>query len=416
LFYWECPSQFQSLCKDYSIPKNENKILNFPSTIYSNVIKAPSDQDNYDFTLNLFKDKRSASQKITLIIKKPLITNSNSPQSNTTSTNNPKQDEEIDLTDLIAIEQNSIGMLDIIFQVSLLDPKIDLQKYQYTWNVKHFTTDDQYLNGKNEINLRIKLADLLNGLNKIDLKITDPKSKKEYLKYYDYEKNLPPYGGNCQVSPVIGYSLSTEFIFKFENWKSKSMPLFYKVKFQNSNNIMVDISEGGVSENMLISNSLPVADKFILEIVDIQGISSQISCYVKVKKNPNLPDIDSFLEKFFDTSKKLIMMDIYQTNKNSNEMDPAMLNNAINMVDNLFNDDFTQEMFLEKYESIVSTIITISNQNLDNDKINKIYKILKLIMKHVDPLLADSSKIEHLYKILDNLNKKAGNFLLRKSY
>jgi len=71
-------------------------------------------------------------------------------------------------------------------------------------------------------------------------------------------------------------------------------------------------------------------------------------------------------------------------------------------------------MFLQKYESIVSTIITISNQNLDNDKINKIYKILKLIVKNVDPILGDSSKVDLLYKILDNLNKKAGNFLLRK--
>jgi len=416
LFSWECPSQFQQICKEYSIPKNENSILNFPNAIYSNLIKAPIVQDNYDFILNLLKDKRSANQKITLILKKPFITSISTSKPSTISLNDPKkeEEEEKDLTDLIVIEQNSIGKLDIMFQASLLDPKIDMQKYQYTWTVIHFTSEDQYINGKNEINLRVKISDLLNGVNKIDFKITNPKSKKEYLKSYDYEKNLPPYGGNCQVSPVTGFSLTTEFTFKFENWISKSLPLLYKIKYQNNNKILVDISDGGVSENKFTSNTLPVAEKFILEIVDTQGISSQISCNVKVKTNTNLPEIQSFLEQYFDASKKLMMMDIYQTNKNSNEMDPAMLNNAIDMVDNLFNDDLTQEMFLQKYESIVSTIITISNQNLDNDKINKIYKILKLIVKNVDPILGDSSKVDLLYKILDNLNKKAGNFLLRK--
>jgi len=379
------------------------------------LIKAPITQDNYDFILNVFKDQRSANKKITLILKKPLITNTLTSNPSTISLNEPKkEEEEIDLTDLIVIEQISIGKLDITFQVSLLDPKIDMQKYQYTWTVKHFTSDEQYINGKNEINLRVKISDLLNGVNKIDFKITNPKSKKEYFKSYDYEKNLPPSGGNCQVSPVTGFSLSTDFTFKFENWKSKSLPLLYKIKYQNNNKILVDISDGGVSENKFSSNTLPFTEKFILEIIDTQGLSAEISCNVKVKKNQNLPEIQSFLEQFFDTSKKLMMMDIYQTNKNSNDMDPAMLNNAIDMVDNLFGDDLTQEMFLQKYESIVSTIITISNQNLDNDKINKIYKILKLIVKNVDPLLGDSSKVDLLYKILDNLNKKAGNFLLRK--
>jgi len=63
------------------------------------------------------------------------------------------------------------------------------------------------------------------------------------------------------------------------------------------------------------------------------------------------------------------------------------------------------------YEKIISTIITITNQNLNNENINKLYKILNVIMKYIDSLMNDLNKIEYLFKILDNLNKIAGEQL-----
>jgi len=48
---------------------------------------------------------------------------------------------------------------------------------------------------------------------------------------------------------------------------------------------------------------------------------------------------------------------------------------------------------------------------LNNENIDKLFKILNVIMKYIDSLMKDLNKIEHLYKIIDKLNKIAGEQL-----
>jgi hypothetical protein len=129
-----------------------------------------------------------------------------------------------------------------------------------------------------------------------------------------------------------------------------------------------------------------------------------------VQLNRQLLSLDNILEQYFEINKKLIIMEIYQTNKKEDEVDPATINKAVDMVETYF-DDLSEAKFLENYESIVSTIITISKHELTSEKINKIYKILNLIIMKIDALLSDLSKIDYLYKILDSLNKNAGEQL-----
>jgi len=418
LFYWDCPEKLKTLCKGFSTPDSNNKILEIKFSEYSSIINPPGDVENLDFILNLTKDKRSATKKITLKLRKPIstaITSKIPSKSNNitaiSSLYEPEKKSEIDLFDLIVIEQNPIGNTDLLFEVSLLDPSINLDSYKYTWNIPHFTSENQYLNGVNEIKLRVKLSDLLIGLNKIIINIINPKTGKNYSKSYDYEKGLRPYGGDCRIEPFDGYSLQTNFNFTIQNWISKSKTLIYKIKFENKNKILFDLSNGGFSKNTFSIENLPVVRKLYLEVIDMQGFSTIMPCQVNVKINKNLPSLDSLLENVLDISKKLLIMEIYQSNINSDEVvSDRILDNSINMLDNYF-DELKLENFLIDYEKIITTLITLSNQKLTNENITKLFKILNFIMKFIDPLLNDLSKVEYLFKILDNMNKKAGDQL-----
>ena len=411
LFNWICPAKFDELCKKFSKPNNENRIIEFPFSLYSKFIKPPLENEVYDFTLILTKDKRINSRTISATLKKPLhIFAVETKSVNNNPTDVGDKDTEMDITDLIVIEQNPLGKSDIVFKVSLLDPNIDMLKYRYNWNIIYFKSNDSYINGKNEISLRVKYEDLLNGLNDITIIITNPKNNKIYSKTYQFEKGKPPFGGNCQVNPQKGFSLATNFTFTFENWKSNLMPLLYKIKFENKNKILVDLTEGGFFENKFVTNALPAESRIFLEVIDNQGFSSQVQCNVIVQLNKHLKGLDSILENYFEESMKLIIMEIYQSNKKEDEIDPLMINKAVDMVETYF-DDLSEPKFLENYEIIVSTIITISKNELTSEKINKIYKILNLIMMKIDKILSDLTKIEYLYTISDILNKNAEEYL-----
>jgi len=362
--------------------------------------------------LNLTKDKRFATKKISLKIKKSLTTElkANNNSLNFSSIDNTKENE-VDLSYFFMIEQNRIGNEDLQFKVTTLDSNIILDKFNYAWNIPHFLSDNQYLNGVNEIYLRVKQSDLLNGINKIILKITNPSSNKNYYKTYEYEKGLPPYGGNCRVEPIEGYSLLTNFSFIAENWISSSKSLIYKIKFENKNKIFFDLSSGGFLKNNFKLDSLPAGNKLILEVIDIQGFSTLLPCNVNVNINKNVKSMESLLENEIDISKKLLLMEIYQTNVNIfNSINKQILEISINMLDNYF-ENLNSEDFYDNYEKIISTIITITNEKLDNKNIDKLLKILNIIMKYVDSLLNDLNKIEYLFRILDNLNRIAGDQL-----
>ena len=362
----------------------------------------------FEVKIKLQKDRRKAEKSLKFLLKKPIEIPVEKSGENSTKVN--KEEEEIDLTQLIVIENEFMGITDLIFKSSLLDPSIDMLKYKYEWNIPHFKSNVQYLNGKNEINLRIKYSDLLHGINKIDFTIINPETKKEFYKTIGLEKGLPPYGGSCFVSPSLGFSLLTEFTFIISDWKSSAMPLFYKIKYLNINNIPVDISNGGFVGSKFTTNTLPVANSFILEITDNQGISKTSLCNVNVKINKNIKEIDFYTKNIFDIPQKLLMNEIYKTNKNKDYVELAAMDKAVDMIDVYF-DSIDQKKFITEYDIIISTLIEVSSQEFSDEKIAIIYKILNLIVKFIDPLLNYLPKLQSLYSILDNINKKCGELL-----
>jgi len=360
----------------------------------------------------LTKDNRSAIRQINLKLKKPLITiipNENNKTAILSSFDEKKI--EMDLTDLIIIEHNPMGITDLLFEVSLLDSNINLDNYKYEWNIPHFTYKDQYINGVNELKLRVKQNDLLIGVNKIIINMMEIKTKKNYSKTYDYEKHSSPYGGECRIEPFDGYSFLTNFTFIVPNWISNTKTLIYKIKFENKNKILFDLSNGGFSQNTFSIENLPVGNKLFLEVIDMRGLSTIFPCQVNVRINKNLPSLDNLLENIVDVSKKLLIIEVYQTNVKEDGVSDKVVGNSINILNNYF-DNLSLNDFLNNYEKLISTIITVSNQTLTNDNITKLFEILNLIIKYIDPLLNDITKFEYLFSILDKLNKKVGDKLL----
>ena len=197
LFSWICPRELEKLCneKDFTSPNNKNNIISFKFSEYKIFLDSQKDFENYNFILILNKDRRSTNKTLTITIKKPILNIQNENQNVSSSTSNvdTKQKNifptknEIDITDLIHIEPVSLSGSDLIIESSFLDNSIIPSKYMYLWTITHFTKDFQYLNGRKEINLRIKKSDLLIGFNEINLILTNPITKRNFLKKYNYE-------------------------------------------------------------------------------------------------------------------------------------------------------------------------------------------------------------------------------------
>lgn len=352
---------------------------------YKNLFKIPKEGMSLEVKLKLKKNNRYAEKNLKFLLK---------------NTN--------DFSKLIIISTENLGLTDILFKSSLLDTNIDINQFKFQWNIKHFKSEDLYLNGKKEMNLRVKYEDLLNGINNIELILTDPKTDVKYFKNILFEKLLPPYGGNCVVFPSVGYSFLTEFTFLINDWQSKAFPLTYKIKYLDANNIPVDITDGGFTGEKFITNRLPVAKSFILEITDSRGISKISTCNADVKINKDLKNIDNYTKNIFDIAKKLLIIELYQTNKVNEDVNSTELNNKVDMINLLF-ENVNQEKFLKEYDVIISTLVNVSSKDFDNDKIDIINNILIVIVKFINPLLNNLPKIQNLYTIIDNINKKTGN-------
>lgn len=452
-FSWECPTTLRELCLQYEVPKAENKILTIKASQYSKIFLNPINDISMQFSLKLNKDKRQTQKTYALTLKKPsLVTNLNNPfipisgtnatetalQVSTSNLNNEENSiAEIDITDFIAIEQVKFGLIDIILKVVFLNPTLTYNNFQYQWNVLHYRQQSQYLNGRNEINLRILYNDLLVGTNKIELKVTSHSSNKQYLKSYEYEKGVPPYGGNIITTPSWGYSLSTEFKFYISNWKSNSLPLIYKIKYLNANNILIDLTSGGFSSNVYISNQIPEEKIFYLEVIDNQGLNTLISFNLKVDPNKNASiDINAIKKSNLNISNQIMLYNIVQqqyksslannnSNINSNQSSTSisgtsngetgannsvssnLVKSAINLIDEYFK-NFNNEKYLLDFDNIISLLLNITNNNFtDENSLKRLFNILDLIIENIDPLLSDLNRLNHLYIILDNIYKKA---------
>ena len=97
--------------------------------------------------VKLQKNSRESEKSLTFFLKKPIEIANES---------NKVEEKENYLSELIEIESEFLGSTDLLIKSSFLDPYIDITKFKYKWTISHFNSDSQYLNGRKEIDLRIK--------------------------------------------------------------------------------------------------------------------------------------------------------------------------------------------------------------------------------------------------------------------
>lgn len=149
LFSWECPQIFASLCEKLNTPRKKNSKFLLKYSDYKNLLKIPDNDIEFEIKLKLQKDDRDAEKSLKFILKKPIEITEKKSENNTEADN---KIEEIDLTQLIVIESEFLGATDILFNSTLIDPNLDMKNYKYNWNIPHFRSNSQYLNGRKETN------------------------------------------------------------------------------------------------------------------------------------------------------------------------------------------------------------------------------------------------------------------------
>ena len=371
-------------------------ILSLSASDYTPLISIPSDSQTYEIKVNLKKDRRTGSKEFTILLKKPL-------------TSKNAEGSGPDLSELIVISPLSRGgSPELLIGISFLDKKLNILEYSYFWSMRHFKNENQYLNGRKEPILKVLNDDILTGSNDVSVEVTDPKSGKTYIKNYSHEKGRAPYGGNCVVSPMTGISMKTEFKFIVQNWITKSLPMIYKIKYLNKDNNYIEISKGGFPETNWSTNLIPVAKDFVVEVTDASGLSSLNPCSIKVKPNPELANLDTYLEKEFDPNIRLMLVEIYKSNKENlkdSEKDPSLNNKALDVMSYYLTNSL--DSIQEDLENIIARILDISNQQFDKEKLIIVNNSIKVIVDNIEPLLQYKEKMQNVYRILDNIFKKA---------
>jgi len=390
VFTWKCPPEFKTLCSSTT-----SSSLSLKAADYSSIIPIPTDNDSYEIEIGLKKDRRIASSIIKLSLKKPLKP--------------ALEGAAIDLAALIVISPFSRGgSPELLVGVSYLDKTLNILDYTYYWTVYHFKNEAQYLNGRKEPNLKVLNEELLTGDNVFTIIVTD-KTGKTYSKNYSYEKGRAPYGGSCVVSPSNGISMQTNFKFGISGWITNSEPMIYRIKYLNKDNVYIDISKGGFPDATWTTNMIPVAKDFIVEVIDSSGLSSNSPCSLKVKSNPVILSLESYLDGEFDPNNRLLLVEIYKSNKENLDpvdKDPSLNNKALDMIDYYMQNAGNIQQDLE---NIVARIMSISNQPFDKDKLLIVNNSIKIIVDNIDPLLQYIDKMQNVYRILDNIFKKASS-------
>lgn len=415
-YTWSCGAELRSLCEN---AKGSVLIIEFKN--YSSVISNPEKLLIIEMEFRISKDKRKANKQFQIKLNKTLATGSVEKENNSENKIQSMQD----ISELIQINQLTKNKNnEIIFSASFNDKNYHIFLYNFLWTIEHFKLNSQYLNSRKEALIKVLSDDLLIGENNISLQIIDPGNLKTYEKKFIYEKPRPPYGGNCQVIPSVGFSIETNFVFKTNGWISKSVQLFYRIKYLNNQKIYYDISNGAFTDQEYSTSLLPVADNFILEISDSIGLKSTASCVVKVKRNPNLADLEYYLQNEFDPYKKLLLVDVYKSNikaqslsgfvKNgivsdeaiNNIADATMNNKVLDMLDALIKNSNEME---DQLERIISMVLDISAKNFDRNKMQILNNSISQIVKNIDPYLEYIDKLKNVYQILSNLLEKVSS-------
>ena len=113
-----------------------------------------------------------------------------------------------------------------------------------------------------------------------------PGGNRGYSEYH-VTSNSPPVGGVCNVSPVSGVALITEFSFKCINWQDPDLQLRYEFIYLTSNSL-INVAYKGVKTSVI--TKLPAGEKennfnidFRVRVTNMLGVFTEVRTPVQVR-------------------------------------------------------------------------------------------------------------------------------------
>lgn len=422
LYSWICPGVLEDVCRN-----NKNNTLTISEINYSALFfnNPKLSAINVDVTLQLNKNSRTNSLNFHFTIVKSNTTAFSSSQTiptdqlnksnnNLQSSNDPKVIDVItNYANSIVILPNSRGMKneDLILSVKLLDVSLNYNAFKYLWTVNNIEIDSYYLNGRQESNLRIKNNNLPVGKSEITLIITHIESNIQFSKSYIYFKDQPPYGGSCNVSPTLGNSLQTDFIFSGDSWISSNLPLSYNFYFCNNNNINISLSSSPLMSPIYSSKILPVGSKYYLDVMDSNGLISTAVCNINVLKNTqNSYNLQSLISTISDSTIQLLAIETYRSNNFTEPISPVLsLDLATKLItDSSSSTNKTPQEISSNINIITSQIKILQKDNnlensiADNSTSDKITYLLDYALNNIQTIVAQPENVANIVDIISN--------------
>jgi hypothetical protein len=370
-FTWICPDLISSACIN-----QHTSILKLSPNETSNLISDIVNSKSYNFILIISKDIRTATTNFSVVITKP---------ENTNSTNG----SSIDLSQLIQIYTAVVTNEFILFNLTFL---ANINNLSYHWTISGIN-DANYINGRNQQQLKVQSSGLSVGINLITLDITSNNTITTI--YYNYTKSSPPYGGNCIVNPNIGISMNTTFNFIANNWQSINQPLKYEFNSINSLGISIPLTSDFIYNNTYSSSFIPSGNNYSLVISDSSGLTTITYCDLTVKPNNDSQQLDALLNTK-DPSQALLSLEVYTsstTNLSSN-----FVNKSLSILTNILNSNNNVDV-----NTVISqaTLITTSNVNLSSDVKKQMNNIISGCIQNLGNI-QDKSTINAMTNLIGN--------------
>lgn len=98
----------------------------------------------------------------------------------------------------------------------------------------------------------------INKLYRITFKVFTEYRADGYA-YYIFSANIPPEGGTCESTKIIGQAALDEFELQCNDWKDADLPLFYQVTLPKEDGTFIFLAE---EHNNSFALRLPVGDKY----------------------------------------------------------------------------------------------------------------------------------------------------------
>jgi hypothetical protein len=279
---------------------------------------------------------------------------------------------------------------------------------QFTWNIqaplslmrREFESADvsTFLSGKHKMYFILRLDTpwgLLNfqrgGVYSISLDVNTPSGSGS--SWIEYTRPSPPSGGSCNISPLSGVALKTDFLMACTNWKGADLPLQYQysVLLTSSHTDILEFVWSPISLSGLFNLYLPGGNFSVYSMItNAQGvhtISSSTKVSVKEESSSKYieqPELSLFLSKLddaFKISQLILLADAVSLTLAQSFLDPCLSSNCRRLMGSTKSYRMSiRRLLLRKLSgSVLETLSTVTSPS-----VMKVVKQISIIPDELD--------------------------------